>query len=163
MTDKIKIFTTGGTIDKVYFDARSTYEIGQPAICELLEGLTLSVDWECEALMGKDSLILTTEDRDLILSRIRASSHKRIVITHGTDTMVETAKHLSELKDKTIVLTGSLQPALFKDSDAAFNIGGALATVQAMPVGVYIFMNGRVFSHDNVCKNLELNRFELPA
>ncbi|MFO7313784.1 asparaginase domain-containing protein [Rhodothermus marinus] len=156
----VKIFTTGGTIDKVYFDAKSTYEVGDPQIVDILREANVTIDWELETLFRKDSLDLTDEDRAVIVEKVRQESCPRILITHGTDTMIETAKALQGIPGKTIVLVGSLSPARFKSSDAEFNIGFALAAVQTLPSGVYIAMNGRIFHPDRVRKNREANRFE---
>lgn len=156
----IQIFTTGGTIDKTYFDAKSEYEVGEPQILEILREANVTVAYEVETLLRKDSLDLTDEDRDLIRTRVARATCPRILITHGTDTMVLTAQALQEVEDKTIVLVGSLSPAQFKDSDAAFNIGFSVAAVQALPPGVYIAMNGRLFDPAHVRKNRARNQFE---
>ncbi len=156
----VKIFTTGGTIDKVYFDAKSTYEVGDPQIVDILREANVTIDWELETLFRKDSLDLTDEDRAVIVEKVRQEPCPCILITHGTDTMIETAKALQGIPGKTIVLVGSLSPARFKSSDAEFNIGFALAAVQTLPPGVYIAMNGRIFHPDRVRKNREANRFE---
>jgi L-asparaginase len=157
---KILILTTGGTIDKVYFDARSTYEVGPPHIATVLGEMDLAVDYSVRSLFRKDSLEMTDQDREAILTAVLSAAERRILITHGTDTMVQTARHLARDHGKTVVLTGSLTPGLFKASDALFNIGGALTAVQILPPGVYIAMNGALFTHDKVRKNLEKNRFE---
>jgi len=157
--DNIRIFTVGGTIDKIYFDAKSSYEVGPPNISEILSGLSLNLNYEVSSLMQKDSLDMTDADRELIIREVSAADEEHIVITHGTDTMVETAARLSTLTGKTIVLTGALSPALFKSSDAMFNIGCALTAVQTLPHGVYVAMNGQVFDHDKVAKDTEQNRF----
>jgi L-asparaginase len=157
---KITILTTGGTIDKVYFDAKSRYEVGPPNIERVLAELNLAIAYTITSLMRKDSLEITPEDRAIIRQAAAASATDRILITHGTDTMTQTAEALMGLAGKTIVLTGALEPALFKTSDAMFNIGCALGAVQALPPGVYIAMNGAVFTAGQVRKNLELGRFE---
>lgn len=157
--DPIQIFTVGGTIDKIYFDAKSKYEVGPPNIAEILADLHLELDYSIESLMRKDSLEMTDADRALIRDKVQAATAAHIVITHGTDTMVDTARGLADISDKTIVLTGSLTPALFRNSDAMFNIGTALSAVQLAGPGVYIAMNGRVFDHDKVRKDVEQNRF----
>ncbi len=161
MTD-ISIIAVGGTIDKIYFDAKSEYEVGPPNIERVLSELNLSISYAVNSLMRKDSLDLTDEDRQLIATTVANDPCDRIIITHGTDTMVETAKKLQNIGQKTIVLTGALEPALFKTSDAIFNIGCALGAVQSLGVGVYIAMNGKIFSADKVWKNLQKNRFEVP-
>lgn len=156
----ISIIAVGGTIDKIYFDAKSEYEVGPPNIEKVLSELNLSISYSVLSLMRKDSLDLSDEDRILIAHTVANDPCDRIVITHGTDTMVETAKALTTVANKTIVLTGALEPALFKTSDAVFNIGCALGAVQSLDPGVYIAMNGKVFPAGNVRKNLEKNRFE---
>ena len=158
---KIKFFTTGGTIDKVYFDAKSEFEVGPPQVTELLRDAKVSFEYDIESILRKDSLDLTDADRALIRERIAGDPAERIVVTHGTDTMVQTALALSDIPEKTIVLTGSMQPARFKVTDAAFNIGTALGAVQALPPGVYIIMNGRIFDPRRTRKNVRDNRFEV--
>ena len=157
---RISIIAVGGTIDKVYFDARSQYEVGPPNIAKILAEMNLAVDYTVTSLMRKDSLDLNDEDRQIILAAVQRDPATRLIITHGTDTMIQTAGCLQAVQGKTIVLTGALEPALFKTSDAIFNIGCALAAVQTLPTGVYIVMNGAVFTADNVRKNLAENRFE---
>ena len=155
----IRIFTVGGTIDKIYFDAKSSYEVGPPNITEVLSGLSLNLDYEVVSLMQKDSLEMTDADREVVRQAVNEAGEDKIVITHGTDTMTNTAKVLSDIRDKTIVLTGALSPALFKNSDVMFNIGAALTAAQTKPAGVYIAMNGVIFDHDKVRKDVENNRF----
>lgn len=157
---QIKIFTTGGTIDKTYFDAKSEYEVGDPQIMDILRIANVRIPYMVETLLRKDSLDLNEDDRRIIVERIQREPCKRILITHGTDTMVETAKALESVTDKTIVLVGSLNPAKFKNSDAEFNIGFTMAAVQTLEPGAYITMNGRIFSAGNVRKNRERNQFE---
>lgn len=156
----VSIIAVGGTIDKVYFDAKSEYEVGPPNIEKVLGELNLSISYRVTSLMRKDSLDLTDEDRTLIAETVLNDSSQHILITHGTDTMVDTAAALKTGKGKTVVLTGALEPALFKTSDAVFNIGCAIGAVQSLVPGVYIAMNGKVFNADNVRKNVEANRFE---
>jgi L-asparaginase len=158
-TTYIKIVTTGGTIDKVYFDAKSTYEVGPPNIEMIFNELSLAFDYEVVSLMKKDSLDLTTEDRRVIYEAVATDRVDKIIITHGTDTMVETACQLSGIQGKTIVMTGALKPALFRTTDAVFNIGCAVAAVQTLHSGVYIAMNGRIFPHDNVKKDMLSGKF----
>jgi L-asparaginase len=157
---RIQVFTTGGTIDKVYFDARSEYHVGDPQIAAILHDVGADVDFTVETVFRKDSLDLSDADRTLLAEKVQASECERILITHGTDTMVETAAVLSRISDKVVVLVGSLSPARFKSTDAEFNIGFALAAAELLPHGVYIAMNGRVFRHDAVRKNRSANRFE---
>jgi L-asparaginase len=156
----IRFITTGGTIDKVYFDALSQFEIGDSQIKHILdEGLT-DFDYEIVPLLQKDSLDMTDEDRASLHELIAADDAERFVITHGTDTMPATAEALQDLQGKTIVLTGALTPARFKSSDATFNVGMAVAAAQVAAPGVYIAMSGQVFSAGKVRKNRAENRFE---
>ncbi len=157
---KIEILTTGGTIDKVYFDARSSFEVGEPHILELLREANLDIECQVTPLLRKDSLELTDDDRRLVRRAVENSTTVHIVITHGTDTMITTALFLAGIPGKTIVLTGSMQPARFRATDAVFNVASALTAVQVLPPGVYIAMNGRIFDPKKVSKNRELNRFE---
>lgn len=157
---KLKFITTGGTIDKVYFDALSEYQVGPPQVLEVLREVHVAFEFEVESVLQKDSLDLTDADRRLIRERIAADPADRIVVTHGTDTMVETAQALEGLIGKTIVLTGSLQPARFRNTDAVFNIGTAIGAVQSLPPGVYVAMNGRVFDPRHVRKNRAQQTFE---
>ncbi len=160
MTAPIHIFTTGGTIDKTYFDEKSVYEVGEPQIISILREANVTADYAVEMLFRKDSLELTDADRARVVRRVREAPGDRILITHGTDTMVLTAKALWEVAGKTIVLVGSLNPARFRESDAVFNVGFAMAAVQALPAGVYIAMNGRIFDPEHVRKNRAENQFE---
>ena len=157
---RIQFITTGGTIDKLYFDAKSAYEVGAPQIGEILDEMGVAFDYDVQPLMRKDSLELTDEDRDRIAGAVEASQGERFVITHGTDTMIETAQVLRRTSGRVIVLTGALNPARFVGSDAVFNIGAAVAAVQVLPPGVYIAMSGRIWEPERVRKNRELNRFE---
>ncbi len=156
----IEIITTGGTIDKIYFDSKSSYEIGEPQIGEVLRDANLTIKYWITPLLRKDSLDLTIEDRQLIKSMVLESSAERIVITHGTDTMVETARFLSDIPERTIVLTGSMQPARFRFTDAIYNIASALTAVQLLPAGIWIAMNGQIHDPAKTRKNVEMNRFE---
>jgi len=156
----ITFITTGGTIDKVYFDAKSAFEVGESVVEHVLRQSEVGFEYQIKQLMRKDSLDLTDEDRRLIRAAVETASSSRIVITHGTDTMTETAGTLAGIAGKTIVLTGSLSPARFQSSDADFNIGLAVAAVQCLGPGCYIAMNGRIFDADRVRKNREANRFE---
>ena len=157
---KIKIFTTGGTIDKIYFDQKSEYQIGKPQAGVVLERANVVIQYEVESILQKDSLDLTNEDRNFIRQKVYNDPCKYILITHGTDSMIKTAKALGRESGKTIVLTGSMYPAEFRDSDAIFNIGCAVMAVQTLSPGVYIAMNGRIFDPYHSRKNVEKNRFE---
>lgn len=156
----IDIFTTGGTIDKIYFDAKSNYEIGDPQIVELLRDANLNLDFRVTSLLRKDSLQLTAGDRQLIHTAVAASEAEKIVITHGTDTMIDTARFLQGIADKTIVLTGAMQPARFRATDAIYNVASAMTAGHLLAAGVYIAMNGRIFNPQHCRKNVALNRFE---
>ena len=157
---KLHIITTGGTIDKIYFDAKSDYQVGDPVIGELLKKIAVGFHFTVESAMRKDSLDMTAEDRELICRLADECAEDCVLITHGTDGMVATAKKLQDITGKRIVLTGALQPAAFTGSDAIFNIGCAIGAVQSKPPGVYIAMNGEVFDADKVRKNVPANRFE---
>lgn len=158
--DQLCIVTTGGTIDKVYFDDKSDYQIGAPQIGEILQALGVGFRFDVIPVIRKDSLHITAEDRDLIRRTIEAQPARHILVTHGTDSMVETAAVLRAISGKVIVLTGALNPARFVGSDAVFNIGCAVAAVQTLADGVYIAMNGRIWDPDKVRKNVAANRFE---
>ena len=156
----LEILTTGGTIDKVYFDKKSNYEVGDPFVEELLHKMNVNISFKVKSLMKIDSLEMTDIHREEILNYIKNSNSINFLITHGTDSIVETAIYLKKISDKTIVLTGSLKPAIFIDNDAIFNVGSALTSTQILKNGVYIVINGQVFNPDNVRKNLEKNIFE---
>ena len=156
----IDIFTTGGTIDKIYFDAKSDYEIGDPQIAELLKDANLTLDYRVTSLLRKDSLDMTDDDRQKVRDAVEASASPGIVVTHGTDTMVETGMRLQGIDGKTIVLTGAMQPARFRFTDAIFNVASAITAAQTLPPGVYIALNGRIFNPLTSRKNVELNCFE---
>ena len=157
---RIKFFTTGGTIDKVYFDAKSEFEVGPPQVLEIVKDAQVTFEYDIESVLRKDSLDMTDADRQLLRERVQNEACRWIVVTHGTDTMVETALALRGIPQKTIVLTGSMQPARFRVTDAVFNIGSAIGAVQSLPPGVYIVMNGRVFDPERARKNVAQNRFE---
>lgn len=160
MISRLLIITTGGTIDKIYFDDKSDYQVGEPQISQILRAMNVAFAFEVNALLRKDSLHLNDDDRRSIREAVLASDTKHVLITHGTDTMVDTARVLRDIPDRTIVLTGALNPARFRDSDAVFNIGCAVGAVQSLKPGVYIAMNGRIWDPAGVRKNLETNRFE---
>lgn len=154
------VISTGGTIDKVYFDANSEYEIGEPTVPHVFREAGVGLSWRLISLFRKDSLELTPDDRDRILATCAEAPENRILITHGTDTMTETAGCLRGLEGKTIVLTGALAPARFRVTDAVFNLGLALGAVQSLPEGVYLAMNGTIFEAGRVRKNRAAGRFE---
>jgi len=158
---KVRIFITGGTFDKEYNELTGQLFFKDTHLPDMLDLGRSRVDTELETLMLKDSLDMGEEDRNLILDKCQASSEDRILITHGTDTMTDTAQLLGkQLKHKTVVLTGAMIPYKFGSSDGLFNLGSALAFVQALPPGVYIAMNGRYFTWDNVRKNNDYGLFE---
>lgn len=156
----IQIFSCGGTIDKVYFDAKSDYAVGEPQIKTVFDDALVAFDYKIESLMRKDSLEMTSEDRALIRDRIQQIDARHVLITHGTDTMADTAASLVGIDDKIIVLTGSMTPARFRVTDAVFNIGCAVGVLQSKPPGVYVAMNGRAFDAGRVRKNRDAQRFE---
>jgi len=157
--EPIVIITTGGTIDKVYFDAKSEFEVGDSVVSRLLEQAHVREPYEVVGLMRKDSLELDDEDRQRICHTVTGRPESRIVVTHGTDTMTDTAAVLGSVDDKTIVLTGALAPARFAESDAVFNVGMAFGAVQSLAAGVYIVMNGQVFRAGEVVKDRARNAF----
>jgi len=157
---KIKFFAVGGTIDKVYFDDLSKYEIGESNITDILKDARVNFDSDISSIFKKDSLDMTDQDRLAVHKIVKDETSDKIIITHGTDTMIETAKVLETIKNKIIVLTGAMEPAKFKSSDAVFNLGLAVSAVQTLNHGVYIVISGRVFKPDNVKKNRALKIFE---
>lgn len=161
----VHIFTTGGTIDKVYFDALSEYHIGDSVIPGIFSDANVTCEYAITELMRKDSLEITDQDRQQFLDSIAGSECDRVLLTHGTDTMAQTAAMLQEqvanqLQGKTVVLTGAMQPASLRVTDSVFNVGFALAAVQSLPAGIYIAMNGQIFNAGNVQKNRAAGRFE---
>ena len=156
----VKIFTMGGTIDKLYFDAKSDYEVGPPQIVEVLREANVTLEHAVEPVMSKDSLDLTDDDRQLLRRRVEADPCRQIMVTHGTDTMIETARAVGDPGDKTVVFTGAMQPASLRSSDAVFNVGFAIAAARLLPAGVYLAMNGEVFDPQTTRKNRSAMRFE---
>ena len=158
--EQLCVVTTGGTIDKIYFDDKSDYQIGEPQIGSILRELGVAFQFNVIPIIRKDSLHINASDRDLLRATIAAQAARHVLVTHGTDTMVETARVLTRIQGKVIVMTGALNPARFRGSDAEFNIGTAVGAVQSLPPGVYIAMNGRVWDPAKVRKNVAANRFE---
>jgi len=157
----IRILITGGTFDKEYNEITGELFFKDTHMLELLRLGRCKLDVEIRTLMMIDSLEMTDADRDLIAENCIKASEDKIVITHGTDTMANTAKVLAEkIKEKTIVLTGAMIPIKFGSSDGLFNLGSALAFVQTLPKGIYVAMNGRYFNWDNVRKNKKTGAFE---
>ena len=158
--DELLVVTTGGTIDKVYFDDKSDYQVGEPQIGRILQELGVAFRFTVIPIIRKDSLHITAEDRELLRATIAAQSARHVLVTHGTDSMVATGMVLKAVEGKTIVMTGALSPARFRGSDAEFNIGCAIGAVQCLPAGVYIAMNGLIWDPARVRKNVAANRFE---
>ncbi|WP_211345534.1 asparaginase domain-containing protein [Paraflavitalea soli] len=157
----IRIFITGGTFDKEYNELNGQLFFKDTQMHDLLEMGRNKVPVVIRTLMMIDSLDMTTQDRELIVHQCVQCEEDKIIITHGTDTMAITAKVLAEsIKNKTIVLTGAMIPIKFGSSDGLFNLGSAMAFVQSLPPGVYVAMNGRYFSWDNVRKNKQTGIFE---
>ena len=158
---KIKIFVTGGTFDKEYDEIKGELFFKKTHLFEILKKGRCKLEIDIKTLMMIDSLDMTNKDRNIILENCKKAKEDRILITHGTDKMVETAKVLaSSIKDKTVVLTGAMIPYKFGSSDGLFNIGSSLAFVQTLPYGVYVSMGGKYFHWDNVRKNKEAGKFE---
>lgn len=156
----IRFVTTGGTIDKIYFDALSQYEVGESSLESILHEGLVQFDFDVVPVFKKDSLEIDDEDRAKLRDFIANDDGSLYVVTHGTDTMPQTAEALQGLEGKTIVLTGALTPARFRTTDAVFNVGMAVAAVQVATPGVYIAMSGQVFEAGAVRKNRAENRFE---
>ena len=157
----IKLLITGGTIDKQYDELDGELIFTQSGVEDMLAQGRAKLEISPETVMLKDSLDMDNKDRQQILKACLVCDESQIVITHGTDTMVETSQVLAaEIKDKTIVLLGAMVPYQFKNSDALFNLGCAIAAVQTLECGVYITMNGRIFNYDEVIKNNELGEFQ---
>lgn len=157
----IRIFITGGTFDKEYNELNGQLYFKDSHLGDLLEMGRSRVPAAIRTLMMVDSLEMTNEDRELIIHQCNNCDETQIVITHGTDTMADTAKALAQkVPGKTIVLTGAMIPIKFGSSDGLFNLGSALAFAQTLPAGVYVAMNGRYFNWDNVRKNKQTGVFE---
>lgn len=157
---RIKVFTAGGTIDKIYSEMKGTldFSFGKQAVKDIEEKVELNFEYDVECLIAKDSLDMTEEDREFVRKACTGAVADRILITHGTDTMIDTARVLSAIPDKTIVLTGATQPHKFRESDAEFNIGVAIGALNVLARGVFIAMNGRVHKW-NECEKLPDGRF----
>jgi L-asparaginase len=155
----ITVITTGGTIDKLYFDSLSEYKVGESVVRKLLAIGNVKYPFDIIEALRKDSLELTDADRDELYRCVAGLKTSRVVMTHGTDTMAVTAARLASIEGKTIVLTGALSPARFSESDASFNLGMAFATAQVAPRGVFIVMNGEVFPAGSVRKDWKAGRF----
>lgn len=157
---KIALVTTGGTIDKDYFDALSDYKVVDSIIPQLLARIGSGVEVEQYEICRKDSLELNADDRSALKLRIESLSCDKVLVTHGTDTMVDSALALGVIANKTIVFTGAMRPARFLDSDALFNVGVALGALESKEQGIFIAMSGQIFTPDTVKKNRDAQRFE---
>lgn len=158
---KIKIFITGGTIDSIYDVVNGKVSFDETYIPKMLKQGRVTVETDLEKLMLKDSREITDEERAQIIEKCKSADEDKIIITHGTDTIVETAKSLGgEGIEKTVILVGAMRPFTFGDSDALFNLGTAFGAIQLLEYGVYITMNGKIFNWDNVKKNREIGEFE---
>ena len=159
--DTVRILITGGTIDKEYDPITGELTFAKSHLPNMLNQVRCKVRFVLEEIMLKDSLEMRVEDREEILKRCIPCSENRVIVTHGTDTMVETARVLGRnVEGKTVVLVGAIIPYAFGASDASFNLGCAFSAVQALQPGVYITMNGKIFPWDNVRKNKESGEFE---
>lgn len=156
----ITIFTTGGSIDKTYATQASDFVVGTPQIGDILREANVNLTFDIVPLLQKDSLGITDAERALIVAHVRDCLNRHILITHGTDTMAQTGRALRGIADKVIVLTGAMQPAAFKRTDAALNVGAALAAVQLLPPGVYLAMSGRILTPETAHKNPTTDQFE---
>ena len=158
---KILFIQTGGTIDKDYPKQVEGYafEISEPAVRQILERVNPSFEYEVISLLRKDSLDLTVKDKKKIFEECEKANTDKIIITHGTDTMIETATFLTEVKNKTIILTGAFKPEKFTNSDADFNVGVAVGALNILGKGVFIAMNGGVFKYDEVKRDIETGKY----
>ena len=161
ITMKITFIQTGGTIDKDYRKTTKGYafEIAEPAVKRILEKLNPTFEYEIISALKKDSLDISEDDRKRILKICKDTNSKRIIITHGTDTMLETAKVLSEIKDKTIIITGAMRPERFSNSDAPITVGIAIGVVNILESGIYIAMNGKILSWDKCKRDMKTGQF----
>jgi len=159
--EPMRVLVTGGTFDKEYDELRGQLFFKDTHLPEMLQRARSRLDLRVETVLMKDSLEMTPADRQLIVERARSCAEGRLVVTHGTDTMADTARVLLAARlPKTVVLTGAMVPYAFGSSDGLFNLGSALSFAQVLPPGVYVAMNGRVFAGDRVRKDRELGTFE---
>ncbi len=158
---KIVFIQTGGTIDKDYPKTKKGYafEIAEPAVKRILQKVNPNFDFEIIPLLKKDSLDITEEDRKKIHQACQKANSDKIVVTHGTDTIIETTKKLSDIKNKVVVLTGAMRPEKFSDSDASFNVGTAIGAINVLENGVYIAMNGRIYPWHDVKRSSKTGQF----
>jgi L-asparaginase len=160
---KIKILATGGTFDKIYYDTKSDFHIGEPMATTILEEANVTFEFEVESILKKDSLEMNDEDRETIREKVKNDPCDRIIITHGTDTMIKTAMRLLDIEGKTIVVTGAMQPARMRFTDSTYNMGVATTAVQLLTPGVYVAMHGQIFDPRSTKKNVAQSRFESHA
>ncbi len=158
---KIVFVQTGGTIDKDYPKIKNGYafEISEPAVKRILQRVNHNFEFEIVSILKKDSSDITKEDREKIYTACKKADSNKVVVTHGTDTMLETASRLSAIKNKAIILTGATRPEKFCDSDAAFNVGTAIGAINILDKGVFIAVNGRIYPWNNVERNMETGQF----
>jgi L-asparaginase len=157
----ILFLQTGGTIDKDYPKSTKGYafEIHEPAVKRILQKLNPSFNFKIQTILKKDSLEINEIDRDIILKTCNSAKENKIIITHGTDTIGETAEFLSSIKNKTIILTGSMRPQRFSNSDADLNIGIAIGGIQAINKGVYIALHGLIIPYNQLSRNMETGQY----
>ena len=158
---RITFIQTGGTIDKDYPKTTKGYafEISEPAVKRILEKLNTSFEYEILSVIKKDSLDIIEEDREKILKACKNAKNEKIIITHGTDTMIETSERLSSIKDKTIIITGAMRPERFSNSDAPINVGLAIGAINVLKNGVYIAMHGKVLPWDKCKRDVKTGQF----
>jgi L-asparaginase len=158
---RIVFIQTGGTIDKDYprKDRGYAFEIGEPAVERIMQKVHPNFDYKVVSILKKDSLDITDNDREKIYKACLKADSKKILITHGTDTIIDTAKKLSTIKNKLIILTGAMKPEKFSDSDAAFNVGTAIGALNVLDKGVYVAMNGRIYHWNEVERSRETGQF----
>ncbi len=166
--DTLLVLTTGGTLDKVYFDALSDFQVGDPVVADILTSMNVAFEFNVQEICRKDSLELTDTDRMSMGQAIKASDGKFILLTHGTDTMVDSATYLKkqgigEQTGQVIIFTGAMEPSRFTNSDATFNIGLAIGAMSVAQPGIYIAMSGKVYEASKVVKNYDSRRFEADA
>ena len=157
--EKLLVLTTGGTLDKVYFDALSEFQVGDPVAADILTAMNVNFEFESKEICRKDSLELIDQDRENLKAAIEASDADYVLITHGTDTMVDSANFIGD-HNKVIIFTGAMQPAAFSNTDAVFNIGTAIGAFSVAQPGRYIAMSGQVYPANKVFKNYDSRRFE---
>lgn len=157
---KIGIFATGGTIDKVYFDAKGQYQIGDPMVDSILRRAIVTVEYEVIPFLKVDSLVMTNEHREALRDAIQDHPATHCLVTHGTDTMIDTAKVVASVKNKVVVFMGAVKPALFRETDADFNVGCAFGVLISSSPGTYVVMNGKVLNPFKSRKNFQTELFE---